>query len=225
MASDHIIKGAHNRAFFVFGRFQPPTRGHELLFNELASKAAAEGADAYVFVTSTQDNKKNPLSVEQKIAYIREMFPDERRIKFINTTEMDCKTISKAAHALIDAGYTDLEIFAGSDRYDDYAKIASDYRDLLIKKVHKLERDPDAEGATAESGTKVRAAAVNGDIERVRNGLPASTRGTTLAERLSANIISGLAGSKTHKKRARSKGGYRRTRRAPKKLTVAKRRY
>jgi hypothetical protein len=191
----NIVK-RQEKAFFVWGRFQPPTIGHERLFDELAAAAEAEEADAYVFVTSTRDNKKNPLTVYQKLAYIHEMFPDERRITFINTTDMNCKTIPEAAHLLVDSGYAHLELFAGSDRYDDYVGLASEYPDLKIAAVHPLTRDPDVDelikSPTSISGTNVRTYALAGNIERVRAGLPASTRRTNLAERLAANIVHGI---------------------------------
>ena len=46
-------------AVFVFGRFNPPTIGHEKLLNALTATAQREGGKALVYTSSTQDAKKN----------------------------------------------------------------------------------------------------------------------------------------------------------------------
>ena len=56
--------------FLIFGRFQPPTIGHELLFKNALSRARREQSDTAVFVSHTQD-RKNPLSYEDKVSVIR----------------------------------------------------------------------------------------------------------------------------------------------------------
>ena len=50
-------------AVFVFGRFNPPTIGHEKLLNALTATAQREGGKALVYTSSTQDAKKNPPRV------------------------------------------------------------------------------------------------------------------------------------------------------------------
>ena len=57
---------------FTFGRFNPPTIGHEKLINKVASV----GANEYIIVPSGSfDNKKNPLKVDDKIRIMKSMFP------------------------------------------------------------------------------------------------------------------------------------------------------
>ena len=56
---------------FTFGRFNPPTTGHEKLIKALA----AQGGTIMVFPSQTQDPKKNPLPFPKKVAYMRKMFP------------------------------------------------------------------------------------------------------------------------------------------------------
>ena len=43
----------------VFGRFNPPTSGHEKLLG--AARKAAAGGDLKIYPSRTQDDKKNPL--------------------------------------------------------------------------------------------------------------------------------------------------------------------
>src|SRR5210317_803294 len=79
--------------YFTFGRMNPPTIGHEKLLNALASKA---GKNPYrVFVSQSQDRKKNPLSYKDKIKIIRKMFPKYARSIMLNTkikTAIDAAT-------------------------------------------------------------------------------------------------------------------------------------
>ena len=58
----------------AFGRFNPPTTGHEKLFK--FAKDQAQGGDLKIYPSRSQDNKKNPLDVDMKVSYMRKMFPD-----------------------------------------------------------------------------------------------------------------------------------------------------
>jgi hypothetical protein len=46
-------------AYYTFGRLNPPTIGHEKLLDSLAKKSGKN--DYFVFLSQTQDSKKNPL--------------------------------------------------------------------------------------------------------------------------------------------------------------------
>ena len=85
-----------------FGRFNPPTTGHELLINKVTQYARSKGSPAKIYVTATEDKKKNPLKQERKIYYMKRMFgqntplvptksPNQRTIievaKHLNTKE------------------------------------------------------------------------------------------------------------------------------------------
>lgn len=124
--SDNTERDVH----FVFGRFQPPTIGHGALVQSVSEKAGR--GDAYVFVSSTQDAKKNPLTVLQKIKWLKQMFGERySNVKFINTTicpiinkvtTTGCKNPIVAIYALKEAGYEKASFYAGSDRAIDYEK-------------------------------------------------------------------------------------------------------
>jgi len=58
---------------FTFGRFNPPTTGHEKLMNKLASVAI--GSNYRVYASHSQDAKKNPLQYDEKVKIMRKMFP------------------------------------------------------------------------------------------------------------------------------------------------------
>ena len=99
-------------AVFTFGRFNPPTTGHELLINKVKEYAGSN--DYYVFPSHTVDNKgKNPLDPEDKVGFMKEMFPDHKS-SIIYDTEI--KDAIKALKWLEAKGYTDAIFVVGSDR-------------------------------------------------------------------------------------------------------------
>ena len=57
---------------FTFGRFNPPTTGHEKLIQKVASVA---GSNPFrIYPSYSQNQKKDPLPFALKIAYMRKMF-------------------------------------------------------------------------------------------------------------------------------------------------------
>ena len=59
---------------FTFGRFNPPTVGHEKLITAVQSVAKSKGGDFFVYPSQSQDPKKNPLDRNTKIKYMKKMF-------------------------------------------------------------------------------------------------------------------------------------------------------
>ena len=165
---------------FTFGRFNPPTVGHEKLIIAVENVAKAKGGDYLIFPSHTQDSKKNPLTQAQKIKYIKNMFPKHRR-KIVASTG---RTALEIASGLHDKGYTTLVMVVGSDRVQEFQRILDRYNGEdkthgfyqfdKIEVVSAGERDPDAEGVEGMSASKMRAAAVKGDFESFRLGTPTS---------------------------------------------------
>ena len=57
-----------------FGRFNPPTTGHELLINKVTQYARSKGSPSKIYVTATEDKKKNPLLYRDKLKYAKNAF-------------------------------------------------------------------------------------------------------------------------------------------------------
>ena len=51
---------------FTFGRFNPPTVGHEKLIKKVASASSA----FKIFLSRSEDKKKNPLSPRTKLCFL-----------------------------------------------------------------------------------------------------------------------------------------------------------
>ena len=160
---------------FAFGRFNPPTIGHEKLINKVKSLPTN---DYKIFLSRSNDPKKNPLSPRDKLDIMKKMFPSHARNIEINQTNM----VLDIATMLYKKGYTDVTMVAGSDRVREFETILKKYNGVSsrhgmydfdnIKVVSAGERDPDAEGATGMSASKMRAAAAKGDLNNFKKGLP-----------------------------------------------------
>jgi hypothetical protein len=190
MSGDPIEQRA-TKAIFTFGRFQPPTIGHKVLIDSLEQAAQAMGADAYVFVSSrcndmpkylksrkyktmiesrafeTCETNENPLTVYQKVTWLKKMYPDSS-VRFINTTEQDCRTIFAIADKLRTAGYSSMTMMVGSDRVPDFERLFETSENIEIVSAAKRNASNKPSGM---SGTKMRQAAVKGDFAAFKAGV------------------------------------------------------
>ena len=156
----------------VFGRFNPPTAGHEKLLQQ-AEKVAA-GGDLKIYPSRTVDNNKNPLDPDMKVSYMRKMFPNfEDEIQ--NDAEM--RSIFNVLITAAEEGYTGINIVVGADRLGEFENLATKYNGELynfkeIKTVSAGPRDDDAEGLEGVSSSKQRKAVMDDDYTAFKKGLP-----------------------------------------------------
>ena len=173
-------EAAGNRAIYAtFGRFNPPTIGHEKLFKRLKSLADADNADYLIYSSQSQDKKKNPLDYDSKIKFLRKMFPEFARHFVSNKNIKNALQIAASAY---DEGYNRFVFVVGGDRIADFKKLLTDYNgktgahghyDFKTIEVKSAgERDPDSEGVDGMSSSKLKAAAVAGDFDLFMLGMP-----------------------------------------------------
>ena len=110
----------------AFGRFNPPTVGHEKLLS--AAKKASQGGDLKIYPSRTQDPKKNPLDPDMKVSYMKKMFPDYEE-SIINDDEM--RSIFNVLVTASEQGYQNVNIVVGSDRQAEFENLASKYNGEL----------------------------------------------------------------------------------------------
>ena len=174
---EHLIKEAAAKAVTVnFGRFNPPTIGHEKLLDVSMKKGTG---DHRVYATQSQDAKKNPLEWKTKIKYMRKVFPVHARHILM---DKKVKTIWDVAVTAYKDGYTEFELVVGDDRHQEFVKLLDDwngrkgrhgfYEFDVIDVMSAGVRDPDADGATGMSASKMRAAAEDNDLIAFTSGLP-----------------------------------------------------
>ena len=175
-----FLEAKQQTAVFSFGRLNPPTTGHQKLLQKIIQTAKQQAGYACLFVSHSQDPKKNPLTAKQKVAYIKKMFPKEAR-------QIEIKEDSSLRNAMdiateLNKYYDNLVMVVGSDRVRDFKNLLNKYNGVdskhgyykytNIQIVSAGERDPDAEGVAGMSASKMRAAAASGDYESFSLGLP-----------------------------------------------------
>ena len=177
---DQFIKEARgSTAVFTFGRFNPPTIGHEKLLNVVASTASKVRGDQYVFSSHSQDAKKNPLTNDQKVVFMKMMFPKHRR----SIMKTDVRTAFEAVSELHDMKkYSKIVMVVGSDRVKEFNTVLNKYNDVEgkhgyyrfddIDVISAGERDPDSDGVSGMSASKMRAAVAEGDYDSFKMGVP-----------------------------------------------------
>lgn len=181
-------------AVFTFGRFNPPTTGHELLINKVKEYAA--GNDYFVFPSHTVDKKgKNPLTAAQKVTLMKEMFSSHKDNIIFDETVRDA---IKALKWLEGKGYTDAIFVVGSDRVPAFQFVkqynGKDYNMNTIEIKSAGERDPDADDVSGMSASKVRKAIVDGDFAIVESALPASVKNNNDFKKLYIqSVLQGMA--------------------------------
>ena len=156
----------------VFGRFNPPTVGHEKLLK--SAKRISAGGDIKIYPSRSQDPKKNPLDPDSKVSYMKKMFPDFEE-DIINDDKM--KTIFDVLVNANEDGYTNVNIVVGSDRQAEFENLAQKYNGELydfdlIRVVSAGVRDADAEGVEGMSASKMRKAVIDDDFKSFRSGTP-----------------------------------------------------
>lgn len=165
-----------NTVVFAFGRFNPPTTGHELLVKTVKKLATTHNASHAIYASKSQDAKKNPLTVEKKVHYLNLMFPDTKFVAGSATV----RTFIEAAKEL-NKKYKNLIMVAGSDRTADFEKYLNQYNGKeyhfdSIMVISAGARDPDADDAVGMSASKMRGFASKGDYSQFKKGLPSSMR-------------------------------------------------
>ena len=169
-------------AVYTFGRFNPPTIGHEKLLRVVQTTSTKEGGDYFIYTSHSQDSKKNPLTHKQTINFLKLIFPKHR--PYIEDSL--AKTALDAASEIHDkGGYTKLVMVVGSDRVSDFKSLLNRYNDKKSKHgyyyfesidvISAGERDPDADGAEGMSASKMRQAVVDSDYDTFKMGVPSGT--------------------------------------------------
>ena len=160
-------------AAFCYGRVNPPTIGHARLFNTTAR--ASKGGDYYIFLSHTQDSKKNPLDYNTKVDFVKAIYP--QHADYVSTGGL--KGIMEILEFLYHHNYTDVTFVCGNDRLPTFTKLLNDYNGLegkptyfkfnSINLVSSGPRDPDDDDVVAGiSGTAARAAAKEGKFEKFK---------------------------------------------------------
>ena len=164
-----LKEAKRNTIVISFGRMNPVTVGHEKLVNKVVSEALDRTADVGIYLSHTQDKKKNPLSYEDKVAFASKAFG--KAIK-----KSSAKTIIDVAKEL-SGKYDTLILVVGSDRVNEFETLLNKYNGKEfnfdnIEVISAGERDPDADDVSGMSASKMRSLAYEGNFADFSKGLP-----------------------------------------------------
>ena len=158
---------------FSFGRFNPPTTGHQLLVNKLAKL----GGDKLLFTSHSNDKLKNPLTHKQKISFLRKFFG-----KKVGIPDVSARTVFDIANELQNQGYEKVNMMVGSDRVREFDNLLKKYNGVKarhgfydFKEINVIsagERDPDSDDVSGMSASKMRAYAEKNDYDNFKEGVP-----------------------------------------------------
>ena len=150
----------------AFGRFNPPTIGHEKLLDTVA--ASSDDGDYIVVPSRSQDTKKNPLDPESKVSTMKAMFPNHSDKIVDDPNNRTIFDVLKKAHS---DGYAGVRLVVGGDRQKEFDKLTSTYNGKLydfdnLEVQSAGDRDDDSEDPIqAMSATVQRKLAADGDFE------------------------------------------------------------
>jgi hypothetical protein len=159
----------------AFGRFNPPTTGHEKLLDTVAT--SSDDGDYIIVPSRSQDKKKNPLDADTKVSIMRQMYPKHSEKIVNDPANRTIFDVLKKAHM---DGYANVRIVGGGDRVKEFENLSGNYNGKLyafdnIEVRSAGERDPDAEDdVSGMSASKQRKAAAEGDFKTFRKGVPSS---------------------------------------------------
>ena len=161
------------KVVFTWGRFNPPTIGHGVVMDRVAAEAKSRGADFKIYASKSEDPRKNPLTFKDKIKFLKQSFPKYSRNVDSNPR---LNTILKVM-ASLEKKYSEVVVIVGSDRQQEFNKLLHVYngREYDFEKIDVVsagERDPDAEGVSGMSASKMRKAAADGDYKSFKKGTP-----------------------------------------------------
>lgn len=182
---DYLVEET-KQVTFAFGRFNPPTTGHEKLFDQL--KKLSRGGTYRIYASKSVDKKKNPLLFKDKVKFMRKMFPKHARNIM---ADPDVRTALDICVKLYDQGFNKVQMVVGSDRVREFDVLLNKYNGVksrhgfyefqgVINVLSAGERDPDAEGVKGMSASKLRQLALDGERQEFAKGVSAASLATDL---------------------------------------------
>ena len=123
-----INEDLEKTAVVAFGRMNPPTIGH----NKLIDKMASLNGEPKLYLSHSQNDKKDPLPYESKIKWCKKAFGDR-----VDVVESPARNAFEVLHDLYEEGYTDIIYVGGEDRIggeDDISASIKKYNGTKTKK-------------------------------------------------------------------------------------------
>jgi len=123
-----FLESTEKTAVFTYGRNNPPTVGHEKLFNKTIEVAKKHKSVAHIYTSHSQDAKKNPLTAEHKVELIKHAYPEAH----VASSSKEMPSMLHIAKHLHQQGHKHLVMVAGSDRVDEYKQKLHQYNESTL---------------------------------------------------------------------------------------------
>lgn len=185
---DPLKEALNKTAVITFGRMNPPTIGHKALVDKLVQVARKEKGQPLIYLSQTQDAKKNPLSYQDKIRLAKAAF-GQRLI-----VQSRARTIIEVMKEL-QRSFSSVIMVVGSDRVSEFDRLLNtyngrDYKFESIKVVSAGTRDPDDVGVRGMSASKMRDFAAAKDLRSFEKGVPPSLK--SMADMIMGMVRAGM---------------------------------
>ena len=180
-------------AVFAFGRFNPPTIGHEKLIQKVQQVAGKVNGKAYIFLSHTDGTAKDPIDFTTKLSYLRQHFKSDPKLSF---GDIRANTIIKVMKVLEQEGRTKVLMVAGDDRVMQFKNLLNQYNGKPTKAgnveykfdsidvVSAGQRDPDADDITGVSASKARELAMKGQEHEFSKIIMGGDKGKVLYNKI-----------------------------------------
>jgi len=164
-----LTEASKSQVVVSFGRMNPMTNGHEKLADKIKAEAKKRNADAKLYLSHSTNPKKDPLDFKTKVKFAKKAFGPM-------VQNSVARTIIEVAKELT-GKYDDLIVVVGSDRIPEFKTLLNKYngKDFTFKTIEVVsagERDPDAEGVSGMSGSKMRGFVTSDDFNSFKQGVP-----------------------------------------------------
>ena len=178
---DFLKESVEKHAVLAFGRMNPITNGHQKLVDTVKKLADKVGGSHHIVLSHSTDPDKNPLTGAQKLRHAKRAFPGTN----FSVSTKEHHNFLKQAELLHKQGVTHLNMVGGSDRVDEFRNLLHKYNgvhkgalyNFKNIEVHSAgDRDPDAEGVSGISASKMRAFASNNDYKGFKKGVPSTMK-------------------------------------------------
>jgi hypothetical protein len=155
---------------FTFGRFNPPTIGHQKLVNKLRTVAELTAADPKLYLSHSSNKPQNPISYGDKVKLCKEAFGS-----IVQWSQ--ARTVINIMQELQAEGYQNAVMVVGSDRITEMRELLNRYNDdqYFFENISVTSaggRNPISEGVEGMSASKLRMFAEQNDIDNFKSGLP-----------------------------------------------------
>ena len=164
-----LTEATKSQVVVSFGRMNPMTNGHEKLADKIKAEAKKRNADAKLYLSHSTNPKKDPLDFKTKVKFAKKAFGPMVQNSVARTIIEVAKELS--------GKYDDLIVVVGSDRIPEFKALLNKYngKDFTFKTIEIVsagERDPDAEGVSGMSGSKMRGFVTSDDFNSFKQGVP-----------------------------------------------------